>query len=210
MLLLLRHGETIANARQIYQGQGNGILSKNGIEQARLLSKHFARMPINIIYSSDLERSIETAGIIAKPHKLNVIQMPGLRERYYGDWEGLQFDEIAKKYKKLYKTWLINPVKAIIPNAETLKALQKRAIKAINEIIDINKGKTILIVGHGGINRTILFHFLNMGLNSFWRIKQDNCCLNIIDFTDSIPKVSLLNSTCFLGEKRLRKHDVLA
>ena len=106
-------------------------------------------------------------------------------------------------YPKLYEKWLVEPDRIIIPGAETLMQLQKRAIKTLKSII--KKNKTVLIVGHGGINRTILFHYMGIDLNHFWKIKQDNCCINIIEFKgpDMTPRVALLNSTCFLGEKRL-------
>ena len=118
--------------------------------------------------------------------------------------------ELEKKYRDLYKTWLINPAKANIPKAEKLKDLQKRGVKAVKKIMNDNCGKTVLLVGHGGINRAIIFHYIGLGLNSFWKIKQDNCCINKLVFKDPYPKLLLLNCTSFLDHKFAHDHNALS
>lgn len=204
-LLLLRHGETQANIEQRYQGQGESHLSELGLEDAKAVSKILSHEQFNAVYSSTLSRSNETARIIAEPHKLTVTKISELIERNYGDWEDMTFTDIKAKYGKMYEKWLIAPGLTIIPNAETLEEVQVRGVTAIEELIKKHKDKTICVVGHGGINRTILFHYMNMDLNNFWRIRQDNCCINLIEFTDDHPIITLLNSTPFLGEKRIKK-----
>ena len=202
-LILCRHGETESNAAQIYQGQGNGMLTKKGLRQAKTLEKTLSGFKIDSVYSSDLQRAFDTASMIAKSRGKQVKIDPRLKERFYGEWEGLNFDKIVKDYNSLYKTWMKNPAKARIPAAETLKELQKRGMSGINSIIKRNKGKNVLVVAHGGINRTILFSFLGIDLNYFWRLKQDNCCINVIVIDDKtgVPKVLLVNYTPLDGEK---------
>lgn len=204
-LFLLRHGETQANIEQRYQGQGESHLSELGLEDAKAVSKTLLNEQFDAIYSSTLSRSNETAKIIAEPHKLSVTKIPELAERNYGDWEDMTFTDIKAKYGKLYEKWLVYPGLTVIPKAETLEDVQIRGVAAIDKLIEKHKDKTICVVGHGGINRTILFHYMNMDLNNFWRIRQDNCCINLIEFTDNHPIITLLNSTTFLGEKRIKK-----
>lgn len=207
-MILCRHGETDSNAAQIYQGQGDGKLTKKGIEQAKALAKTLSKIKIDSIYCSDLSRSFETASAVARSQKKSAIKDLRLKERFYGKWEGMRFDEIIKEYPVLYKTWMKDPDKARIPGVEPLKTLQKRGVSAINSILSKNKGKTVLAVAHGGINRTILFHFLGIDLNYFWRIKQDNCCMNavLIDEKTNTPKVLFVNYVPLEGIvlKRLR------
>ena len=202
-LFLLRHGETLANLEQRYQGQGQSDLSSQGIEEAKELAKFLAREKFAAVYSSILSRSYETACFIAKPHKLGVQQVEGLAERNYGVWEDMTFEEIKKKYPQMYQSWLMDPGRTKITRAESLKAVQRRGVGAIEKIVKANKGRTVCVVGHGGLNRTILFHYMHMDLNNFWRIRQDNCCINLIEF-NRIPMITLLNSTVFLGEKRIK------
>jgi len=202
-LFLLRHGETQANLEQRYQGQGDSHLSELGIEESAALSRFLAQEDFSAIYSSTLSRSYETANIVAKPHKLEVTRIEELMERNYGIWEGLTFEEIRKRFPDLYGSWLIDPGKTLIPDAESLGSMQKRGVAAIEALIDKHNGKTICVAGHGGLNRAILFHYMHIDLNNFWRIRQDNCCINIIEL-DHVPIVTLLNSTAFQGEKRVK------
>jgi len=202
-LFLLRHGETLSNIEQRYQGKNDSPLTELGIKESKLLAQALKREPLKAIYSSTQERSFETANIIAELHNLPVTKIEGLRERDYGVWENLTFEEIKQKYLELYETWLKDPAKAKIPKAENIEALQERGVKAIESLIKKHEGGTIAVIGHGGINRVILFHYMNLNLDNFWRIKQDNCCINIIEF-NRVPIVMLLNSTWFLGEKRMK------
>ncbi len=202
-LFLLRHGETQANIEQRYQGQGESHLSELGLKESEELSKYLSKENFAAVYSSTLSRSHETAKIVAKPHKLEVAKIPGIIERHYGAWENMTFEEIRAKYAKVYESWLLDPGRTVIPGAEPLEKLQERGVTAIEGLVKKHGGKTICVVGHGGMNRTVLFHYMNIDLNNFWRIKQDNCCINIVEF-DRHPMVVLLNSTAHLGEKRIK------
>jgi broad specificity phosphatase PhoE len=147
------------------------------------------------IYCSDLVRGKKTAEIIAKYHTAQLEVLPELRERHYGAWEGLTFKEIAGQYPALYQTWLKCPAQADIPNAESLPDLQARAVAALQKIIDRHPAAdNLCIVGHGGINRAILFHFLNLDLNHFWKIRQSNACINVVEL-EKRATVSLINGT---------------
>ncbi|MBU0686575.1 MAG: histidine phosphatase family protein [Candidatus Margulisbacteria bacterium] len=206
-LYLIRHGETKSNVDLRYQGSGDSLLTENGIEAARELSEHFKDLNFKGIYCSDLTRGLETAKIIAQHHPVSPTVIPKLQERHYGDWEGLNFKEIEKKYPGLYDSWLKNPAKAKIPKAETLEAMQKRGIAALKSILKkhTNNSDNILIVGHGGMNRIILFYFLGLDLNCFWRIRQSNCCVNIIEFGKKRNVVALMNSTGYVNKAMVRK-----
>jgi broad specificity phosphatase PhoE len=202
-IFLLRHGETQANIEQRYQGQGESHLSELGIEESEELSNFLAKEDFCAIYSSTLSRSHETAKMIARPHKLDVTKIDDLKERNYGIWENMKFDEIRKRFPDLYGSWLIDPGKTLIPDAETLEAMQRRGVAAIESLIEKHTGRTFCVVGHGGMNRAILFHYMRIDMNNFWRIRQDNTCINIIEI-DKSPIVTLLNSTSHLGEKRVK------
>lgn len=202
-LFLIRHGETQANIEQRYQGQGESHLSELGIEESEELSNFLAKEEFCAIYSSTLSRSYETAKLIAKPHNMEVIKIKGLIERHYGIWENMRFDEIRAKYPDLYGSWLIDPGKTLIPGAEPLEAMQRRGVLAIESLFEKHRNKTFCVVGHGGLNRGILFHYMHIDLNNFWRIRQDNTCINMIEI-DKAPIITLLNSTPHLGEKRIK------
>jgi broad specificity phosphatase PhoE len=161
------------------------------------------------IYCSDLCRGQETARIISEYHTVCTTVMPELRERHYGAWEGLAFDEIEKQFPEPYQVWLKDPLHAQIPSAEPLPELQRRAVEAINRIIEKHPAPTdnICVVGHGGINRTILFHFMGLDLNNFWKIRQSNCCINIIELARR-RVVSLINGTRHIQQAEVNRVPV--
>ena len=207
-LFLMRHGETVSNINLIYQGKGDSPLTELGREEAGQLGAALANEKFAAIYSSGLTRSLETARIIGEKCKISAItKVPDLNERDYGIFEGLGFEEIRRQYSELYELWITHPYKASIPEAETLDKFQARCVLAIQKIVASHPGQNICVVGHGGTNRCILFHYMNLALENFWRIKQDNCCINTIEF-DRHPKVTLLNSTWFLGEKRVSRTGI--
>ncbi len=75
-IFLVRHGETVDNARQIMQGQTQGELNQRGREQAEQVARRLASEPLDAIVASDLHRAIETAEVIAEPHGLPVVTTP--------------------------------------------------------------------------------------------------------------------------------------
>ncbi|MFC1496373.1 histidine phosphatase family protein [Candidatus Margulisiibacteriota bacterium] len=201
-LFLLRHGQTLSNLESRYQGQGDSPLSEQGLADARRVAETLKSINFSVIYGSPLSRSRKTAEIIAKKHgHLKVEIDKDLMERYYGVFEDMTFQEIKDQYSALYDEWIHNPNQAKIPEAETLEDLQKRGMTAITKIISKHQGDNICVVGHGGINRAIIFHYMGIDLNNFFHIKQDNCCINIIEFAHC-PQIVLLNSTYFAGSER--------
>jgi len=127
-LILIRHGLTIWNHEFRYQGHTDIELSEEGVKQAQALQKRLAGEKLDAIYSSDLSRAVQTASIIAKPHRLELITDSRLREVNFGVWEGLNFKEIESRYPDLLKTWLEAPHNLEIPQGETFMAMHDRAL----------------------------------------------------------------------------------
>jgi len=195
-LFLIRHGETASNAELRYQGINDTPLDPLGLRQAQRLAAFLKSASFDKIYASDLDRAYTTAKIIAKPRRLAVQKLREFRERDFGCWENMLFKDIRAKYDKSYRAWLRTPA-VKIKNAETFSSLKKRVLKGLGKVLKhAGQDENIVIVAHGGPNRVILMHFLGLHKpQDFWKLKQDNACLNIID----IPKdyghavISLLN-----------------
>jgi|GEM_PF-2075326 len=140
-LTVIRHGETTANASNLCQGQQPGELSGNGIAQVKRLAEKMRNEPIDILYSSDLKRTMDTAGgIIAFHPGLAIIPDPLLRERYMASWEG----------KALPQGWKWEDIPE---EAETSEAMMNRAVLFIKKIMDLHDGKRVVAVSHGGMIR---------------------------------------------------------
>jgi len=130
---LVRHGETLWNRQLKYQGQSDVPLSDEGRAQAKILSERLKNEKIDVIYASDLGRTIETAEIIAKHHGLEVITTPMMRELNFGLWEGMTYDEIMAKWPQEYKTWRGDPYNKRPPGGETISELCDRVSKFLRK-----------------------------------------------------------------------------
>ena len=140
-LYLVRHGETVDNARQILQGQMPGTLNVTGIRQAESVRDKMCATAIDAFISSDLARSYATCKIIAAPHHKEVKTSKLLRERDWGDFTGKFIPDLKD-----------NPWPE---NVESLEALKQRALKFLEFLRTSYPNKTVLAVGHGIINKAI-------------------------------------------------------
>jgi probable phosphoglycerate mutase len=142
-ILLTRHGETLENKKWILQGWRPGHLSKKGKEQAKLLADRLKDVKIDVIYTSDLKRCIDTAKVIAKYHKnAKFIEEKLIRERKLGEFEGKVIDD--SEWEKLWGNfYTFKPKKG-----EYLNEVWKRISKFYKHLLKKYNGKTILIVGH--------------------------------------------------------------
>jgi broad specificity phosphatase PhoE len=149
-LLLARHGETDWNLERRVQGHTDRPLNGTGREQARELSLVLASEPLVAVYASDLSRAHETATTVARPHGLEVITEPGLREKHFGTWEGLTDTEIRHRFPDAPRGgW---------GDGETREQLAARTMAALDGIRARHAAGPILVVSHGGPLRVILEH----------------------------------------------------
>ena len=141
-LFLVRHGETVDNARQIMQGQTQGCLNEKGREQAQQVAQRLAGEAIDAVVASDLHRAIQTAEIIAAPHGLPVRTTKLLRERDWGGFTGRYIPDLKGE------VWP--------DDIESEQALLQRAADFLQYITATYLGKRVVAVGHGIINKAIL------------------------------------------------------
>jgi probable phosphoglycerate mutase len=141
-IFLVRHGETVDNARQIMQGQTQGELNQRGREQAEQVARRLASEPLDVIVASDLHRAIQTAEVIAEPHGLPVVTTPLLRERDWGSFTGRFIPDLRNE------VWP--------DDIESEDALLERARSFLINMTATYPGKRVVAVGHGIINKAVL------------------------------------------------------
>jgi len=214
VLYLIRHGETEGAETRRYKGTIDVPLSENGMRQIEKLSSCLVKEINNssnppsptllkeekgrllkAVYCSYLSRAVKSAELIAKPHSLKPVIVPALRERYFGIWEGMSFDEIKEKYPEEFTAWAGNPLEFSPMEGESTMEVKDRVINAMNTIIQNHSGERIAIVSHGGVIRVILCYILGVPLENIFRFEQDYAALNIIEFWDTHPVVKLMNGT---------------
>ncbi len=145
------------------------------------------------VYASDLQRAARSAEIFASAFELRPMIVPGLRERHFGVWEGMTFEEIRRRYPREFTAWARDPLAhAPVGGEETAAALQ-RVIPEIEAIMERHRGEQVAVISHGGVIRLIICHYLGAPLSNIFRIEQDYAAINIIEFWKSSPLVKLIN-----------------
>ena len=197
-LLLVRHGDTELNSAERYWGRGDVKLSPAGLEQAEKLRDRLAVEKIDAVYSSDLERALVTAEIIASNHQLAVITCAELREVNFGQLEGLTFSEICQLYPEVARSWAERNPQFKYPGGESLIEFNKRVSKFLNKLEEHAVEETVLVVAHAGVLRTLVCRLLGINLQRRWQIRIDLASLSILETHQQGAILNLLNDVSHL------------
>ena len=190
-LLLVRHATAEGNGR--FQGHRDASLTSAGRRELRLLCEKCSQHPVRAVYSSDLRRARQTADAVARKFGLEVDVRPELREMHFGQWEGLSWNQIARRFPKLAASWIERFPRQTIPGAEPLSQFKKRIAAAVREIVTANQGQCALIVTHAGVIRFTLGIALGLPARNLFRLAQDSCAINVIDFLGKGAVVRCIN-----------------
>ena len=193
-LIIIRHGETPWNARHKVQGLSDQPLSKEGLWQAELLSGRFAKMDIDAIYTSNLRRAIQTAEAVAKYHpKIPMTKDKTLNEMAWGVWEGLSFKQIQKRFPKQFASRLLDKYHFAPKGGESPAILKKRLTPFLKKLIKKHEGQTVLIVGHGGINRVLMGILMEWDNKKITDVFTKNTAVNILHVKKGKSRLHLFN-----------------
>ena len=150
-VLLIRHGETAWNRVTRIQGHTDIPLSGLGLAQAERLAQALADEPLDAIYSSDLSRARQTAEALARVQGLPVQFDLGLRERAFGRFEGLSWDEIAQNHPEDSARWRRREPDFQVGGGESLVTFSARCLAAAQRAVAAHPGQNIALVAHGGV-----------------------------------------------------------
>jgi probable phosphoglycerate mutase len=186
-LFLVRHGATQLTAEDRFSGDVGVDLSKEGRAQVRRLAKRLADESISAIYCSPLSRTVETAAILAEPHKLPLIHREGLKEISHGRWEGLTRVEVESRYPDEYTSWEADPFTFAPLDGESGVGVLARALPVIRQIVVSHTGQNVLVVSHKATLRILLSSLLGFDARGYRdRLDQSPACLNVVDFKDPV------------------------
>jgi probable phosphoglycerate mutase len=155
-ILLIRHGETAWNAVRRLQGHIDIPLNQEGERQALALGRALAAEKLDAVVSSDLQRAMQTAQAVAAHHRyLTPSTDAQLRERAYGVFEGMLYQDIQDEYPADFTLWQARDIDAIMPHgermAESFRQFYERVIAALTQIAAHHAGQTVAVVAHGGV-----------------------------------------------------------
>lgn len=164
------------------QGHLDSPLTKLGRFQAFRVRTEIDR--IDVAYSSPSIRAVETAEIILDGTQKPIKTIPELREINLGIWEGMQIVLVEKEYPHEYKTFWSEPSKFTVDHGEAFHEVQNRAVKAVLDIANGNKGRSILLVSHAAAMKVILAYFEKRPLDKIWEAPSiGNASHSIIEET---------------------------
>ena len=201
-ILLFRHGET-ANSKEVcFNGHYDVGLSKRGQKQFQHWADILKQETFNAVYSSDLQRTRNSAQFIGQQHGLEPVSYFELRELSFGTWEGMSVAEVERTYPGQMKERMESVATFQADGGETYSQLQARVIPKFEEIVSRHPNEKIAMVCHGGVNRVILAHLLGIPIDKIFRIHQDYAALNVIQYYDQEPVVEYIgNAELFASRK---------
>ncbi|HEY2982405.1 MAG TPA: histidine phosphatase family protein [Anaerolineales bacterium] len=196
-LYLVRHGATQLTMEDRFSGSENIPLSEDGRAQAERLSHRLAEQHITAVFCSPLDRTMETARSLARPHKLTPRAADSLREISHGHWEGMMRKDVEAKFSEEYAAWEEDPLTFAPEGGESGISVLARALPVIRDIVIDFKGQNVLIVSHKATLRLVISSLLGFDARGYRdRLDQAPACLNIVDFKDSVhARLMLFNDT---------------
>ena len=204
-IFLIRHGATTLSAEDRFAGATDVPLSDEGRQQVGRLADRLGEVPVAAVYASPLGRTLETAGILAAPHGLDVQQRDGLREISHGHWEQLTRHEVEEKFPAEAAAWEEDPFTFAPEGGESGLAVTARALPALIEIVRHHEGCPVIVVSHKATIRLLLSSLLGFDPRRYRdNLDQDPGALNIVDFKGSVrARLMLFNDTSHYSESGL-------
>lgn len=196
-VFLIRHGATTLTVEDRFAGETDVALSDLGRDQLRRLGGRLAPEPIAAVYASPLSRTMDSARLIAEPHRLAVTPIEGLREISHGHWEGRTRAEVEKMFAEEYARWENDPFNFAPSRGETGLAVTARALPTLLDLVSAHPNEQIAVVSHKATIRLLLSALLGFDARTYRdRLDQAPAALNIVDFKDLIhARLSLFNDT---------------
>ncbi|HEY0756058.1 MAG TPA: histidine phosphatase family protein [Ktedonobacteraceae bacterium] len=206
-LLLVRHGITQHNIDQMYTGQTDVALTELGERQAEAAGKYLADEKIDLIVSSDLQRTRRTALAIARHHSLPVLEDPDLREVHMGTWEGFTAKQIQERDLAEWTSVRSDPINIAPLGGESFSQVYARAGKALQHYQARYADQTVLWTTHGGFIGILFCYALKLDLIYRHSFRHNNASISELTFEHELPWIMRLNDTAHL---RLLDGDLLA
>ncbi len=203
-ILLVRHGESLWNRIGVYQGQVDIPLSTLGKEQARAIAERLSEKQLDLIVSSPLRRSSETAQAIARYHRCPFEIEPGLAEIHHGVWQGLTASEVKAQFGQLWRTWTEHPEAARMPGSdgESVGQVRDRVVSAVDFLASRYRTGRILIVSHDLPLKIVVAAALHADLTMLSHIAVENCALSVVRWEGANTQLLALNRNEHLAGRR--------
>lgn len=205
ILLLIRHGMNDWVSGRL-AGWTSGVhLNEEGRKQVQALGERLRDLPLVAIYSSPLERAMETAQAIAEPHGMQVQQVDGVGEVRYGEWQGADLKELSKH--ELWPGVQFYPSGTRFPGGETLGEVQTRAVAALDALRTQHPKAMIAVVSHADVIRLVTAFYIGMHIDLFQRLIINTASVTAFAFHSMGPRLLAFNDAGSLEHLRPKPEE---
>jgi len=174
-LFLIRHAETDMTGR--FCGHSDPSINKRGQIQVADLITRLGNMPeFDAIYCSDLQRAVDTATPIAAALRRPIYKTHDLREIYFGDWEGLTWEEIEERDPEYARNWAESFPYLPAPNGESFTHFEDRIMRTVDRLRNREPGRRAVVITHAGAMRVVLCNLLAYTQQEAYSITKAYCC----------------------------------
>lgn len=203
-LIIIRHGQSEANAQNVFAGQLDMKLNELGFQQAECTASCIAEnFKVDKVYASDLHRAYYTGKAVADKFGLDVIKSEKLREIFSGDWQGRTYDEIGSVYASGWNIWLTDIGSVQTPGGESVKDLMDRVGAEIRRIAEENDGKTVVIATHATSIRVFFAYAQEKALSEIKDIPfVTNASFTVCEYENGKFNLTRISEDAHLGEKK--------
>ncbi|HWA36966.1 MAG TPA: histidine phosphatase family protein [Burkholderiales bacterium] len=177
-LCMVRHGETAWNAEGRVQGQLDVPLSDTGHAQARAVAQALAGESFDVLYSSDLVRVQQTARPLASLLGKSPILDARLRERHYGIFQGMTYAQAREELSEDFLRFRNKDPDYDFQTGESLRAFSARVLQFMQDLLEKEKGRSVLVFTHGGVLEILYRHATSRGLSTPRDFEIPNAALN--------------------------------
>ncbi len=201
-IYLIRHAEAEGNLYRRVHGWYNSLITVNGYRQIDALAERFRKIPVDAVYSSDLFRTMTTAGAICKTQNLPLTTDPGLREVNMGQWEDRPWGEIARTDGENLALFNATSPDWKAPGGEGLEEVRRRVGGTVKRLAARHAGQTVAVFCHGTAIRNTLALFQGLSVaESAGLAHSDNTAVSLVEFDGETPRVVFQDDNSHLPEK---------
>ena len=194
-VLLIRHGENDYSHRQKLAGRLPGVhLNEKGKKQVMELARALEPLPLKAVYSSPLERAMETAEMIAEVHKLKVVRRPGLIETNQPRWQGRSVKQLRRT--KEWRVLQTTPSRFRFPGGESIAQQQLRQVDELEALCERHKERDFFAcVGHADPFKLLVAYYIGLTLDNFQRLTLNTASVSMLAINKRGVKLLRLNWT---------------
>ena len=193
-IIFVRHGKTDFPLDRIYcDDREDPVLNSEGLDHAAAAARFLHDKGVNMVYASPSTRTFMTAQAIAESTGAQVQLLEALKERPFGIWSGLYFDEIAQKYPADYQAWKEDPIGFVPRDGESIHDLSLRVVKQVSRLVARHAGEAVVLVTHVGPIRVCVANAVGIPIDRYRQITVDYGSVSRIDFGKKQNNLIYLN-----------------